>query len=122
MMTIKQLKANLLKAICEGYADYKFWFIDENHSFSIDKVYMHEEDGIEIYTLESNETDNKEFSALELLAQIDKFDDDKPVVCLSKDDALGFTIDETLEDYDYNDLWWIDDDGDLCMGMTKVEA
>ena len=122
-MTVAQLQANLTQAICEGYGDYVVWFYDQDGDcVSIDKCYLDDDGDV---CLESNEYDNNDYSANELVNILDRYDGDTYIYVYNEDNDVAFDIDEEDEDdyYDdnYDDLWYINDDDELCMDTTYEE-
>ena len=110
-MKVDQLKANLVQAICEGYEDYEVHFCDQDgDSITIDKVYLDDDGDV---CLESNEYDYNEFTAQELLDELDRYSDKRYVYVYNDDNYTSFDIDEEEDDDDYDDLWYIGDDGCL---------
>ena len=119
IMKVDQLKANLVQAICEGYADYCVNFCDQDgDSVTIDKLYLDSDGDV---CLESNEYDNNDFSAQELLDELDRYSDKRDVYVYNDDIDTSFDIDEEDDDDDYDDLWYIGNDGYLYMDMSYEE-
>ena len=115
-MNVDQLKANLVQAICEGYADYCVNFCDQDgDSVTIDSVYLDDDGDV---CLESNEEDNNDFSAQELLDELDRYSDKRYVYVYDDDTDTSFDIDEEDDDDDYYNLWYIGDDGSLYIDMS----
>ena len=118
-MKVDQLKANLVQAICEGYADYEVHFSDQDgDSITIDCVYLDDDGDV---CLESNEYDDNEFTAQELLDELDLFSDKRYVYVYNDDNDLSFDINEEDDDDDYDDLWYIGNDGCLYIDMSYEE-
>lgn len=107
-MNVDQLKANLVQAICDGYADYVVNFCDQDgDSVTIDTVYLDDDGDI---CLESNETDNNDFSVQELLNELDRYSTDRYVYIYDVEYDSNFDIDEDDEDDSYDHLWYIGND------------
>lgn len=118
-MNVDQLKANLVQAICEGYADYEVNFCyQEGDSITIDSVYLDDDGDV---CLESNEYDDNEFTAQELLDKLDRYSDKRYVYVYDDDNDSSFDIDEEEYDDDYDDLWYIGNDGCLYIDMSYDE-
>ncbi len=118
-MNVDQLKANLVQAICEGYADYCVNFCDQDgDSMTIDSVYLDDDGDV---CLESNEEDNNDFSAQELLDELDHYSDKRYVYVYDDDTDTSFDIDEEDDDDDYDNLWYIGNDGCLYIDMSYEE-
>lgn len=107
-MNVDQLKANLTQAICEGYGNYIVNFCDQDGDYvTIDRVYLDNDGDV---CLESNEYDDNDFSAQELLDKLDHYSDNRYVYVYDDDNETSFDIDEEDDDDDYDDLWYIEDD------------
>lgn len=107
-MNVDQLKANLVQAICEGYGNYTVHFSDQDGDYvTIDRVYLDNDGDV---CLESNEYDDNDFSAQELLDKLDRYSDKRYVYVYDDDNETSFDIDEEDDDDDYDDLWYIEDD------------
>lgn len=118
-MKVDQLKANLVQAICGGYADYEVRFWDQNGDYvTIDQVYLDDDGDV---CLESNEYDDNEFSAQELLDELDHYSDKRYVYVYDDDTDTSFDIDEEEDDDDYDNLWYIGNDGYLYIDMSYEE-
>ena len=118
-MKVDQLKANLVQAICEGYADYCVNFCDQDgDSVTIDKLYLDSDGDV---CLESNEYDNNDFSAKELLDELDRYSDKRDVYVYNDDIDTSFDIDEEDDYYAYYYLWYIGNDGSLYIDMSYEE-
>ena len=118
-MKVDQLKANLVQAICEGYADYCVNFCDQDGDYvTIDRVYLDNDGDV---CLESNEYDDNDFSAQELLDELDRYSDKRYVYVYNDDIDTSFDIDEEDDDDDYDNLWYIGDDGSLYIDTSYEE-
>lgn len=118
-MNVDQLKANLTQAICEGYGNYIVNFCDQDgDSITIDCVYLDDDGDV---CLESNEYDDNDFSAQELLDKLDHYSDKRYVYVYDDDNETSFDIDEEDDDDDYDDLWYIGNDGYLYIDMSYEE-
>ena len=119
-MDVEQLKANLAKAIEEGYDNYVVYFMDQdNDAYSIATCYLDDDGDV---CLECQDNGDDDYSADELLEQLEQFDDDLYVYIYDVDNDMVLDINEEENDYDpYDDLWYIDDETDLCMDVTYDE-
>ena len=117
-MTVAQLQANLTQAICEGYGNYIVYFYDQDGDrVTIDAFYLDDDGDV---CLESNDYDNKDYSANELVNILDRYGGDTYIYIYDEDSDVYFDIDESDDEEDYDNLWYVDDD-ELCMDTTYDE-
>ena len=118
-MTVAQLQANLRQAIAEGYGNYTVWFYDQDgDGVSIDTFYLDDDGDV---CLESNEFDNKDYSAHELVNILERYDGDTYIYVYNEDIDECFDIEEEDDDEDYDNLWYISDNDELCMDTYYEE-
>lgn len=119
LMNVDQLKANLVQAICEGYEDSIVNFCDQDgDSITIDQVYLDDDGDV---CMESNEYDNNDFTVQELLDELDDYSDNSYVYIYDDDYDLNFNIEEEDDEDDYDDLWYIGNDGCLYIDTYYEE-
>ena len=116
IIKIEQLKANLAQAISNGYADYVVHFYDPERLFSVDKVSLVDDTQIR---LESNESKHVEFTAQQLLNELDKYASDCYVYVYDNAEAQIYDIEpDLLEGKGYDHLWEVDEDNCLCINIS----
>ena len=84
----------------------------------VDRVYLDNDGDV---CLESNEYDDNDFSAQELLDELDRYSDKRYVYVYNDDIDTSFDIDEEDDDDDYDDLWYIGNGGNLYIDMSYEE-
>ena len=115
IIKIEQLKANLAQAISNGYADYVVHFYDPERLFSVDKVSLVDDTQIRI---ESNESKHVEFTAQQLLNELDKYASDCYVYVYDNAEAQIYDIEPDLwEGKGYDHRWYVDEDNCLCIDI-----
>lgn len=117
IIKIEQLKANLEQAISNGYADYVVYFCAPENSFSIDKVHLVDDTQIR---LESSRKKHVEFTAQQLLNELDKFASDCYVYVYDNAEAQIYYIEpDLLEGKGYDHIWEVDEDNCLCIDISS---
>lgn len=117
IIKIEQLKDNLAQAVSNGYADYVVYFCAPENSFSIDRVSLVEDSQIR---LESNEGEHVEFTAQQLLNELDKYANDCFVYVYDNAEAQIYDIEpDLLEGKGYDHCWYVDEDNCLCIDISS---
>ncbi|MCQ2342797.1 MAG: hypothetical protein MJZ75_04825 [Paludibacteraceae bacterium] len=114
-MTVSLLKAELQNAITNGYGDYWVHFYDQDgDGVTIDTYYLDNDGDL---CLESNEHDDRNYTAKELFAILQKYKHNTYVYIYDDDSDISFDIedydDEGNEDAD--SLWYIGTNDELCL-------
>jgi len=115
IIKIEQLKDNLAQAISNGYADYVVYFCTIEYLFSVDKVSLVDDSQIR---LETNESKYVEFTAQQLLNELDKYASDCYVYVYDNAEAQIYDIEPDLwEGKGYDHRWYVDEDNCLCIDI-----
>ena len=116
IIKIEQLKSNLEQAISNGYADYVVNFCAPEDFFTIDRVYLMDENHVR---LDSHEDSPIRFTAQQLLNELNKFANNCYVYVYDNYEVQIYDIEPDLwEGKNYDHRWYVDEDNYLRINIS----
>ena len=111
-MNVAQLRTMLQDAINDGYGDYYVNFCDQDgDTVTINKCYEDDDDDV---CLESNEFDTYEYTAEQLLSELEDYNNNTYIYVYDDDNDLNFDIDDDKD-------WYIGEDDCLTIDTYYEE-